>query len=239
VSEIEETAKAVQEASKFGSDLVKSIKHLEKIGRQLLGPFGEGYGILSDIVRYKREELSWRFQNRKAIYKLALKRAQDRCLGIDDLRTVPKRIAYDYEDGLEREDDEILQELWANLLINVTDPQKGLLPSKIYKEILCKIDREQALFLNEIRMRHDAIMYYFIVCDIVDGSNNTIGAQLAFGLRDMNSTQVLSTKLFELTEDHAFEVPWSSEKIESMVDILQSMGLIHWTRELHMAGGNV
>ena len=55
---------------------------------------------------------------------------------MSDLRTIPKRLAYDYEEGLEKEDDPSLQRLWANLLVNVTAPKTRIDPLKIYGDIL-------------------------------------------------------------------------------------------------------
>jgi hypothetical protein len=67
MSETDESAKAIQEASKLRRDIVGKLGDLERIGKQLLGPFGEGYGILTDLVHYKREEINWRLRNRMAI----------------------------------------------------------------------------------------------------------------------------------------------------------------------------
>lgn len=232
MSDIEETAKAVQEASKLGRDLVKSIKPLEKIARQILGPFGEGYGILTDIVHHKREEINWRFANRKKVYQLALKEIELRKIPLEQLKLIPPRIAYDYEDGIEREDDEILQQLWANLLVNVSDPQSGVLPQKIFKDILSKLDQPQALFLNELALRLDNIRFYFVVCDAVYDERR--GCELAFETIPSES-DIPTSDLFYSFQDKSFFVPWSANKVEATVDILHASGLVHWQDELHYA----
>jgi hypothetical protein len=235
MSDTEETAKAVQEASKLGRDLVKSIKPLERIARQLLGPFGEGYGLLTDLVHHKREEINWRFANRRAIYKLALEHVKDRGIDPNQLRSIPNRIAYQYEDGIEHEDDSLLQQLWANLLINVADPQTDILPRKVFKDILGKIDPEQALFLNELGLRSDAIRFYFVVCDAIYGDRS--GCELAFAPIDTSVRPIKSSEFFVFPEpeENSFLIPWSAERVEATVDILHATGLVHWRKELHFA----
>lgn len=230
--DIEETAKAVQEASKLGRDLIKSIRPLEKIARQILGPFGEGYGILTDIVHHKREEINWRFANRKKVYQLALEQIEIRQIPHEQLKQIPPRIAYDYEDGIEREDDEILQQLWANLLVNVSDPQSDILPQKIFKDILNKLDQPQALFLNEMALRIDHIRFYFIVCDAQ--YNGRRGCELAFE-KNPTESKVPTTNLFDSFQDESFFVPWSANKVEATIDILHASGLVHWQDDLHYA----
>lgn len=196
MSDLEETAKAVQEASKLGRDLVKGLKPLAKIAQQILGPFGEGYGLLTDLVHHKREEIEWRFANRKKIYKLALEQVRARAIELEQLNPIPTRIAHDYEDGIEREDEEILQQLWANLLINVTDPQTGILPRKVFRDILGKLDPEQALFLNELGLRIDTIQFYFIVCNAFH--NGQSGCELAFAPFEARKDEIVSSELFPI-----------------------------------------
>lgn len=233
MSEIEESARAVQEASKLGREMVAKLGHLETIGRQLLGPFGEGYGILTDLVRHKREEINWRLENRRKIYALALKRAEELEIELEKLRTVPNRIAYEYEDGLEREDDDTLQNLWANLLINVTNPTTDLRPARTFKEILCRLDPDDAIFMNEIGIRRNIITSYFIVAGTDRGGTQINPIPYGYD----KSHVLMSTDLFKYSElDTSYYVTWSEDKIISTVDKLQSIGLMYWDKELVHAG---
>jgi hypothetical protein len=235
MNEIEESAKAIGEISKFGQSLLNKIKDVERIGGQILGPFGQGYGILTDIVRHKRDEINWRLKNRMKIYKLAFEEVERRKLQLSDLKTIPKRLAYGYEDGLEKEDDLRLQKLWANLLVNVTDPAARIDALKIYGDILGRLDAESAVFLNELGLRSELFNFYYIVCDAFfkKRKGSQVGAATALG----ESSKVPTTKLFKYydAEGSSFFVPWSPEKIEAVVDSLQSLGLVHWTTELYMA----
>jgi hypothetical protein len=209
---------------------------VERIGGQILGPFGQGYGILTDIVRHKREEINWRLKNRLRIYQLAFDEVERRNLQLSDLRTIPKRLAYNYEEGLEKEDDPSLQKLWANLLVNVTAPAARIDPLKIYGDILGRLDTDSALFLNELGLRSELFSFYFVVCGAFFGKKK--GSDVAgVGTYLLESSQVPSTKLFNHYDPEmtSFFVPWSPEKIDAVVDSLQSLGLVHWVTELHMA----
>ncbi len=236
MNEIEETAKAAGHLAKFGQSLLNKIKDVERIGTQILGPFGQGYGILTDVVRHKREEINWRLKNRLRVYQLALEEAERRNLRLADLKTIPKRIAYDYEDRLEREDDVDSQRLWANLLVNVADPGAQAAPKKIYGDILGRLDSDSATFLNELGLRSGLIDFYFVVCRA--SYRKREGSDLvAARYRAHESEPMPVTKLFKHydAERSAFFVPWTPEKIEAVVDSLQSLGLVHWVTELHMA----
>jgi len=236
MNEIEAGAKAIGQISKFGQSLLNKIKDVERIGSQILGPFGQGYGILTDIVRHRREELNWRFKNRLKIYQLAFDEVERRNLQLSDLRTIPKRLAYDYEEGLEKEDDPNLQKLWANLLVNVTVPTTRIEPLKIYGDILGRLDTDSAIFLNELGLRSELFRFYFVVCDAFFGKKK--GSDVAgVGVHGLESKKVPSTKLFNHYDPEmtSFFVPWSPGKIDAVVDSLQSLGLVHWVTELHMA----
>ncbi|MGB9118237.1 Abi-alpha family protein [Bradyrhizobium sp.] len=236
MSEIEETAKAVGQVSKLGQALLNKIKDVERIGGQILGPFGQGYGILTDLVRHKREEINWRLKNRLKIYQLAIEEAERRNLQLSDLKTIPGRIAYGYEDGLEKEDDADLQGLWANLLLNVADPTVRIAPKRIYGDILGRLDSECAIFLNELGLRSGLVDFYFVVCGAFLGRRK--GSEVAAARPPhLESIPLPLTKLFTHFDDKgsAFFVPWPPERIEAVVDSLQSLGLVHWVTELHMA----
>jgi hypothetical protein len=195
MNEIEESAKAIGEISKLGQSLLNKIKDVERIGGQILGPFGQSYGILTDIVRHKREEINWRLKNRLKVYQLAFEEVGRRNLQLSDLRTIPKRLAYDYEEGLEKEDDPSLQRLWANLLVNVTAPKTRIDPLKIYGDILGRLDTDSALFLNELGLRSELFGFYFVVCDAHLGKKK--GSDVAgVGSYMLETSKVPSTKLF-------------------------------------------
>lgn len=149
MSEIEESAKAVQEIAKATGKGIDKIETMERIGKSILGPFGEGWGILTDMTKRKREELAWRAENRLKIYELAQAKLAKIDIAIDNVDPVPPRIAYDYEDGIEREDEPSLQELWANLLVNSTKPN-GIIPQREFREILGRMESDDAIFLNII-----------------------------------------------------------------------------------------
>lgn len=99
------------------------------------------------MTKRKREELAWRAENRLKIYELAQTKLAKIDIAIDSIDPVPPRIAYDYEDGLEREDEPSLQELWANLLVNTTKPN-GIIPQREFREILGRMESNDAILFD-------------------------------------------------------------------------------------------
>ncbi len=148
MSEHAETAKAVQESAKLGREMLAKLGDLERIGANLLGPFGQGWGILTDLSVHLREEVNWRLENRRSIYLRAKQKADAAGIDLAIATPVPPRVAYSYEAGLETEDDPTLQDLWANLLVNVTKPENPLEPQKIYKDLLERMAPDDAGFFR-------------------------------------------------------------------------------------------
>ena len=160
MSDDENYAKAIEEASKLGREIVANASTLESIGARFLGPIVQGYG-LTDLVRHKREEIEWRHHNRMNVYIKAADALRALQQSPEMLTPIPTRISIGYEEGLELEDDNDLQRLWANLLVNLTRPDRTHGPLKIYGELLGRLDHDQALLLNEIGLRKHHVLYWY------------------------------------------------------------------------------
>lgn len=234
MSEVEEVAKAAAETAKLGQEVVKQLGPVERIARKILGPFGEAYGLLTDLTRHSREEINWRLENRKKIFRLAYEKAAVRHLGIEDLRPIPPRIAFDYEHHLAAEDDETLQQLWANLLVNVAAPN-GEEPSKSFRKVLQDLDPDDALFLSEIGLRTNFFGTYFIVGS-AQFNGHVDGCQIAPTTDAEDPTAVPSSDLWIWdAKGESFFSPWSDERVNVVVDRLQSAGVLYRTKELTRA----
>lgn len=231
MSETEETAKAVQEASKFGSELVKQLPEISRLGSKLLGPFGEGYGILTDLVRHAREEIQWRFNNRRIIYQLAAQRLKERCLALEDVNAVPPRIAFDVESGLEREDEPSIQVMWANLIANLCCSSSEHIPNRIIVDTLTKLDADTAAFFNEVGLRAKTVRLYFIVCGMDTG-----GVEIEVIAYGKKSDAIPSTELMPYSggDNGSIYCPWSESKVNAIVDALCAVGLLRREREQYM-----
>lgn len=222
----EAASKAIEEVAKLGQDIVSNVDSLERVGKAILGPFGEAYGMLTDMVRYKREEIRWRLQNRLKIFQRASLKLEEMDIKLENLKAIPPRIAYDYESHLEQEDNESLQNLWANLLVNVTLPNGTISPRKSFRKVLESLDPDDVAIFNEFGLRKDEVRAYFMVA-----GTNTGGCEicpLKYGF--VEDRELISTPLFEYLGG-SFYSPWGEEKIQSIVDHLQSLGLMHRTAD--------
>lgn len=224
MSEVEETAKAVQESAKLGQEVVKHLPEISEVGSKLLGPFGQGWGILTDLARHAREEIQWRLNNRRRVYEMAMEMLQEEDL-IGDIQPVSPRIAFDVEAGLEREDVHELQKLWAALIANLCTDPSAHLPLKIVIDVLSRMDRDTAAFFNEVAIRREQVRRFFVVVSTVDGGTEIVG--ISYPGRDApTSTALFRSQNTTRTDDVSFICPWPISKVELTVDALCSVGLL-------------
>jgi hypothetical protein len=223
-------AKAIEEASKLGRDLIANADALEGIATRLLGPFAQGYGLLADLVRHKREELEWRHRNRMNIYAKVAATLSRSKISPKMITPIPARIAYGYEEGLEREDNDDIQNLWANLLLNVTKPGRISEPLKIFGDILSKLDHDQAFLLNEIGLRKHYVNSWYVVTEsdrggiVLSGNTNS----------EWNTIRNISTDRLEYDKvTDVYFCPWPDTKLEITVDALTSLALLRRTPEIN------
>ena len=131
---MEEEAKAVQEVAKTTR---KGFEIAEKLGSLLKTIFGEGFSHIgdsfSDWAKYFRYKNLIKLQDR--IKSLHVKR------GIEGKTIpIPPRYALPLLDSASLEDDENIQDKWAGLIANATDPDKRFQFQKIFIRILSNLE---------------------------------------------------------------------------------------------------
>lgn len=140
----DETAKAAQEIAK---STAKAIDLVEKVGGFLNKVVGDAIvevgSIASDWARLFR-------------YKNLLK-LQDKVEEIHRTRKlenktipIPPRFAIPLLQAASQEDDESIQNMWAGLIANATDPNKHIEPKKIFIEILSSFEPIDAYILRHL-----------------------------------------------------------------------------------------
>jgi hypothetical protein len=233
MSGTEEAAKAVQETAKLGQEIVKNLGPVEKVATKILGPFGELYGLATDIARYAREEINWRIANKRAVWRISYEHLEALNVQIEDVKPIPLRLAYSFSEKIEVEDDPTLQGLWANLLVNCSLPGSGINPSRLFGKLISEMDADDAFFLNELGLRRSDIRSYFIVAGGHDGTYAEV--QPIFRRSDLKLVPASSERFTydELME--TFRVRWSLVQLELLLDRLASLGLLRWVHEAHMA----
>jgi len=131
---MDEESKAVQELAKTTG---KAIDISEKVGRFLKDIFGNALGEIGQIgydwARFYRYQNLLRIRDKiEAIHKQ--RRIEGKTLPI------PPRYAVPLIQNASQEDDETLQEMWAGLIANATDPEMHLNIKKIYINILSSLE---------------------------------------------------------------------------------------------------
>lgn len=237
MSEFEEAAKAAQEAARLGQSIVTNIDPLSRIANRILGPIGQVYGLLTDLTFHAREEVNWRISNRKTIYRIAHDKAQRISLELDSIQPIPKSIAISYREQMDISEDPTLQEMWANLLVNVGSPTSGIDPMKFFGRLLGEIEPLDAIFFNEIAMRAESVRAYYIICDIVEG-DEVVGTEVGYivppEIFNKATSPILSTDMFKFSDESIF-VRKLEREIEACVDRLQALGLLERSSRQHLA----
>jgi hypothetical protein len=113
----DEYAKAVQEASKA---VTKSLETAQGAGNWIERTFGGGFKHLGGA--WEDKMLEFRINNRLNIIG-RLKPKLD-ALGPIQMRALPDRFVVPLIDACSDEDDENLQEVWANYILNAIDPTR-------------------------------------------------------------------------------------------------------------------
>jgi hypothetical protein len=166
-----------------------------------------------------------------AILTKVAARLEEQCLSLDKLVSLPSRTASSYINGIECEEDEAIQGLWANLLINVSDPARSQTPLRIYGELLSRLDHDQATLLNELGTR-DYVHFWFIVAGSRYGDLE--GTEMAGKTHHTNMREIaISTPFLEWEPNgNCYFCRWSPEKVEATVDALSTFGLLRRSKEV-------
>lgn len=139
---MDEKAKAVQESAKVAG---KALDIVDKTGsfiaNLIKGPLEQGIGIFEDKLKYSRYERQIRLMSRAK----DIMREQN----ITVTRALPLKLAIPLLQGACWEDDDYLQDLWAQLLVNAIDDKKMEI-KKIYIDILEGLTPLEVQILDKI-----------------------------------------------------------------------------------------
>lgn len=235
MSDTEAVAKAVEESAKLGQEVIRNAGAAERIVSGIMGPFGEAYGLATDLARHAREEINWRINNKKIIAQLTFQKLVARQLDAAEVKPIPPRIAYDYAEKIELEDDPCLQDLWANLIVNSADPNSGVEPTRIFGRLLGDLEAGDAAVLNELSLRMSTVRGYFIIAGNPEGTATQVSALLTYAATH-EGKKPPSTPAMEYEEAYeAFQMAWGIADLHRIIDRLDSLGLVRWTKEALMA----
>lgn len=139
---MEEEAKAVQEVAKTTGKAIEAAERVAGFLSKVLGPaFSETAGIVYDWARYFRLKNLLRIQDKvEALYKMRRSEVE--------IMPIRPRYAIPLIQNASQEDDESIQDMWAGLIANATDPNKHSDPKKIYIDILSSLEPLDAKVLK-------------------------------------------------------------------------------------------
>jgi Abortive infection alpha len=145
--EITESAKAVQEVAKVASVGIQATTKLggflAKVTRE---PVEAVTGILTDRLRFMRWERQVRLVDRSREIML------ERGIG-QEFRPIPPKIALPIVENASIEDNDELQDLWANLLVSALDPNHPDSIRIAFIDILKQLEVVDANVLNRVYLR--------------------------------------------------------------------------------------
>jgi hypothetical protein len=111
MNELEETAKATQEVAKTTNTAIKTIKDFGNyMSKFLTPPLEQVSELITDKLKY------YTFSNQLNLMKKAQEKMDE--LGLSPKNTIPLKLGIPLLEAASLEDDDRLQELWANLLVN-------------------------------------------------------------------------------------------------------------------------
>ena len=122
-------------------DAIETLyKPIESILKTLAGPAAEEFGFaLRDSVRM------YRFKRQVRLFKQFEKICSDANI---KPQSVKLPLLFDIIERASVEDDDELQDLWANLLVNAANPARKTMVSRAFPEILKQLSKQEAIFLS-------------------------------------------------------------------------------------------
>lgn len=143
-NEIEETAKAIQEVAKTTRTGIEATQQVGGfVSRIIDEPVEAVVGILTDRLQFIRAGRQLRLAER---WRQVL---NERKIG-GVLRIVPPKLALPIIENASFEEDDELQDLWANLLASAVDPNRKTTIRSAFIEILRQLEVVDVQVLNAI-----------------------------------------------------------------------------------------
>lgn len=142
--EVKETAKAVQETAKAARSGIEATQALGRfVSRITTEPLETVMGILNDKLQFVRWERKLRLADRGR--ELLQQRGVQ-----GPLRPIPYKLALPIVEHASLEDDDELQDLWANLLASAVDPKFDGLIRAAYIDIIRQLEVVDVHLLNVV-----------------------------------------------------------------------------------------
>ncbi|HHT9113732.1 MAG: DUF4393 domain-containing protein [Planctomycetes bacterium] len=141
---MEEESRAIREVAKTAGKGIDAVREFGSFISQFIkGPIEQGMGIFEDKLKYMRWERQIRLMQR--VNELLNERNLR-----EPSRAVPMKIAIPLFQSGSLEEDDLLQDIWAKLLVNAADANFGKEIMRSYITILENITSFEAVILEKI-----------------------------------------------------------------------------------------
>jgi hypothetical protein len=120
-------------------------KPVESIVKTLAGPAAEEIGL-----SFRDSVQAWRLKRQIRLFERVKTICDD--AGIKP-QSVKLSLLFDVVDKGSLEEDDDLQDLWANLLASAADPNRNVLVLTAFPDILRQISKDEALYLEDMFLR--------------------------------------------------------------------------------------
>ncbi|EJC6761642.1 DUF4393 domain-containing protein [Vibrio parahaemolyticus] len=187
---IKESAVATQEVAKAASNAIDAGREMGGfVSRFISAPLEQGVGILEDKLKFMRWERQLRFIQK------ANELLEQQALGAPDV-PVPLKNAIPLLEYASLEENDSLQNMWAQLLVNGTQSSTGVNLERSFIEILSQISALEAKILMAVyslpfeASRHSGVLTYSlpeqaIVSDDSADESSDPSHEVAMGLANL------------------------------------------------------
>lgn len=184
------------------STIEKSLDLAKDFLQKLVGPAVDEVGLLfADNVKL------WRLKNQIRNLEKVRKIVEDESV---DIKKINLKILVPYLDGVSLEDDENLQDLWANLFTNYIDTEKNL-TLNVYPNILKQLSTNEVSLLKHMSLNGSKIEASYRKSKDVSFTEEEIANLERLGL----IRETLELSQYGGDYDHNGQYKWDIEELSS------------------------
>lgn len=139
----EEAAKAITAVAETTGKAIDGLRDLGGFFGKVLGPvFTEAGGVLGDWTRFVRWKNLVRIEDKMNAIHAAR--------NVEQTTSIPPKYAVPMLEAASWEDDDSLQEMWAGLIANATDPAKRLDLKRVFSDVLQSLEPMDVRILKHL-----------------------------------------------------------------------------------------
>lgn len=198
--EVTETAKAVQETAKTARSGIEATQALGRfVARVTTEPLETVMGILNDKLQFVRWERKLRLaeRGREILHQRGIQ---------GPLRPIPYKLALPIVENASLEDNDELQDLWANLLASAVDPKFEGLIRTAYIDIIKQLEVVDVHILNAVYESYKRWSEELLRTNANAGFHDTFPRNHGVNKNDITKKLSISVAVYENSMDNLIRV---------------------------------